>query len=329
MPTATRISSPQKDKEKTNAKQTLQCCLWPNSPGLLCLAAFEIRALIWLNFFPCGDDGGGEKYTPKTDLAILCTNPDWDRRAWEIIDRDVFHAGAPPIWSEEFEDVVWGVFGGFDVYINTPGTDVNGMVADYYLRIHINFWRRDGSPTANNLRREMLRQYFTYGTSTTNQPSAFEQEMLRIAETYPDLMEKYDRDMKVLTAIQRIVVCAYNQTRKGGLTPSSTPSISWDRRTWKMADKYLFWEAGVPPIGWDEDEDEHEEAEYFANIDPHYGGFSLRAYPEVFGEGAGSRFVLLGNSVEDWLRMQEYRDRERARERDWDVESLRCSSCSF
>lgn len=118
MPTAARISSSQKDKEKTNAKQTLQCRLWyslfcliralhcmmqavlivnlkqisensithlnsishstlststykeamniiANSPGLLCLAAFQISSLIWLNFFPCGDDDGGKSTPPK------------------------------------------------------------------------------------------------------------------------------------------------------------------------------------------------------------------------------------------------------------------------
>ncbi|OJJ87852.1 uncharacterized protein ASPGLDRAFT_1505530 [Aspergillus glaucus CBS 516.65] len=164
------------------------------------------------------------------------------------------------------------------------------------------------SAQANNLRRELLKQRFTYSTPTKNPPSAFEQEMLRIARSCPDLMEKYDPEMKILTAIQRIVVCAYNQTIQGGITPSSTPNINWNHRAWEMVDGHFFWEAGVSPIEWDdyEDEDEHEEA---ANVDPHYGRFNSRAYEKCLQRARGSRFVVMGYSVQDWLWLKEDRDR--------------------
>lgn len=78
---------------------------------------------------------------------------------------------------------------------NTPGTDVDRLVADYHLRIHVNFWQMNGSPTVNNLRCKLFKKCFIYGTSTTTlPPSSIGQELLRI-------VEKYDRDMKVLKEI--------------------------------------------------------------------------------------------------------------------------------
>lgn len=88
----------------------------------------------------------------------------------------------------------------------TLGTEIDHKTAEYYLRIHLDLWQRqnDESEIARDPRYKILKQCFNH--SNKNTPSAFEKEMLRIAQTYPDLVKKHDPDMIVLSSIQRIVV---------------------------------------------------------------------------------------------------------------------------
>ena len=83
-----------------------------------------------------------------------------------------------------------------------------------------------------------------------------------------------------------------------------------------MVDKYFFWEAGVPPIGWKEvkAKEEHDEAKYFASIDPHYGELSSRVYKKCLERTRSSRFVMFRNLVGDRLRIQQYQGREYPRD---------------
>ncbi|OJJ87851.1 uncharacterized protein ASPGLDRAFT_22659 [Aspergillus glaucus CBS 516.65] len=130
---------------------------------------------------------------------------------------------------------------------NTPGKDIDRKTAEYYLCVHLDLWRNDESPIAKNIRYKVLQKCFTHGTNTI--PSALEREMLRIAQTYPDLMKKHDPKMIVLSSIQHIVVCTYNKAKRGGLISSSTLSYKWDFRAWNIVEKYLSWALGFRRLG--------------------------------------------------------------------------------
>lgn len=119
----------------------------------------------------------------------------------------------------------------------TPETDIDRKIAEYYLRIHIALWLHDEHDTARHIRRDILKQSFTRGTTDLSSP--FECDMLYIARKYPDLVKIYNESITLLSEIQRIVVRAYDRTKPGGLacpdiTTITTPDINWDRAAWKL-----------------------------------------------------------------------------------------------
>ncbi|EYE98850.1 uncharacterized protein EURHEDRAFT_408062 [Aspergillus ruber CBS 135680] len=122
---------------------------------------------------------------------------------------------------------------------STPGMDVDRMVAEYYLRIHVNLMRHDFRDTGRHQRRDLLKQSFVYGGKSMNTPpSSFEHDMILIAEEYPDLLRKYDHAIEVLLHMQRIVVCAYERTKPDTHTDTKIviQYYNWDVAAWELVE---------------------------------------------------------------------------------------------
>lgn len=98
---------------------------------------------------------------------------------------------------------------------HTPGTDVQWKLVGYSLLIHLELWQNDYTPLARNLRRDILHQCFTHGSSKTHHPAPFEREIILIATTYPDLMKSFDTNVDNFERTQRVVVCSYDQFKPG------------------------------------------------------------------------------------------------------------------
>ena len=98
---------------------------------------------------------------------------------------------------------------------HTPGTDVQWKLVGYSLLIHLELWQNDYTPLARNLRRDILHQCFTHGSSKTHHPAPFEREIILIATIYPDLMKSFDTNVDNFERTQRVVVCSYDQFKPG------------------------------------------------------------------------------------------------------------------
>lgn len=173
---------------------------------------------------------------------------------------------------------------------HTPGTDVQWKVAEYSLLIHLELWQNDYTPLARNLRRDILQQCFTHGSSESHNPTPFEREIIRIASVYPDLIKSFDTNMDIFERIQRVVVCSYDQSKPGGLTSSDIPDSDWDYRAWEIIEENMLYGTGLMPFWgmWFDD----EVVDVLGEID---------VYRECLRKaGRDSSLALGGWFVEDW-----------------------------
>lgn len=166
------------------------------------------------------------------------------------------------------------------------GHDVDRKVAEHLFFLHYGIWMFAPSPAANHLRRELLAKYFDQGISGH---SPFEDEMLRIASTYPALIKRHDPDIALFKMMHCLLVCGHRRAQDLGLTRRRSRPRYWDQGVWGK-----MFPGGIPAatsLAYKEEISPLEDWEGVYLREEFYGGMGrfirewMEAYPWDESEG--------------------------------------------